>query len=180
MLLEKIKAKKEWLIKEKKIKKSEPLPLIEADEIPFDLPDSWEWIRLGEIVQKLGAGSTPKGGKAIYSNSGIKFLRSQNVWNDGLRLDSVAHIIPEIHQRMDGIVIESGDILLNITGASIGRSAVVPSNFDEGNVSQHVAIIRLIDKSIRNYIHLCLISPLIQDTIVDVQVGISREGLSMM
>lgn len=180
VLLEKVKAEKEWLIKEKKIRKSEPLPLIEADEIPFDLPNGWEWIRLGEIVQKLGAGSTPKGGKAVYKNSGIKFLRSQNVWSDGLRLDSVAHITPEIHQRMDGTVVEPGDILLNITGASIGRSAVVPSDFDEGNVSQHVAIIRLIDKSIRHYIHLCLISPLSQDTIMDVQVGISREGLSMM
>jgi type I restriction enzyme S subunit len=80
---------------------------------------------------------------------------------------------------MNGTFVEQGDILLNITGASIGRSSIVPDNFDEGNVNQHVSIIRLIDKTIREYIHLCIISPYIQNLIMSEQVGISREGLSM-
>jgi len=80
---------------------------------------------------------------------------------------------------MNGTVVKPGDILLNITGASIGRSALVPDDFDEGNVSQHVAIIRLIDNTLSYYLHLYLISPFIKNKIMDVQVGISREGLSM-
>ena len=179
VLLERIKVEKERLVKEKKIKKINTLPLIKSKKEAFKLPDGWEFIRLGEIVQKLGAGSTPKGGKTVYQNQGIKFLRSQNVWNNGLSLQNVAYIPLEIHKRMNGTVIGPGDILLNITGASIGRCATVPDNFDEGNVSQHVTIVRLIDKALRYYVHICLISPFIQDVIMDVQVGISREGLSM-
>ncbi len=116
---------------------------------------------------------------ALHQQSGVKFLRSQNVWDDGLRLENVAYISPEIHQRMSGTFVEASDILLNITGASIGRSSLVPDDIGEANVSQHVAIIRLIDKSIRFFVHLCLISPLVQASIMQTQVGISREGLSM-
>jgi len=179
VLLEKIKAEKERFVKEKRIKIINTLPLIKSKEESFKLPDGWEFVRLGEIVLKLGAGSTPKGGKEIYQNKGIKFLRSQNVWNRGLFLQNVAYISSEIHQRMNGTLVKPGDILLNITGASIGRCAIVPDDFDEGNVNQHVTIVRLIDKTLRYYMHICLISPLIQDTIMDVQVGISREGLSI-
>src|SRR5262249_27096084 len=70
VLLEKIRAEKERLVQEKKIKKGEPVPPVEADEIPFDLPQGWEWIRLEEITQKLGAGSTPLGGKSVYKPTG--------------------------------------------------------------------------------------------------------------
>jgi type I restriction enzyme, S subunit len=137
------------------------------------------WCRLGEVSAKLGAGSTPLGGKQVYTKTGIKFLRSQNVWNDGLDLSDVALIPREIHDEMSGTWIQPGDILLNITGASIGRCAVVPDDFDEGNVSQHVSIVRLVDKGLRQYLHLCLLSPYFQDEIMRVQVGVSREGLSM-
>jgi len=145
VLLEKIRAKKEKIMKEKKLKKITTLPVTDSEKNAIGLPEGWELIRLGEIVQKLGAGSTPKGGKAIYQEAGIKFIRSQNVWNNGLSLQNVAYIPLEIHKRMNGTVVKPTDILLNITGASIGRSALVPDDFDEGNVSQHVAIIRLID-----------------------------------
>ncbi|MDZ7957067.1 MAG: restriction endonuclease subunit S [Aulosira sp. DedQUE10] len=178
-LLEKIEIEKKKLIKSKKIKRIETLPINKDISFLFKLSKKWALIRLGDLVEKLGAGSTPLGGKNVYVDDGIKFLRSQNVWNDGLNLDEVAYITSEIHQKMSGTVVEAGDILLNITGASIGRCAVVPDDFDEGNVSQHVSIIRLINKDLRYYLHLCLISSLIQNQIMEVQVGISREGLSM-
>jgi type I restriction enzyme, S subunit len=177
-LLERIRKDRQILIKNKEIKSLEILP-VAPDDSPFAIPSQWSWVRLGEISQKLGAGSTPKGGKSVYSNMGIKFLRSQNVWNDGLRLTEVAYIPPEIHQKMEGTIVTPGDILLNITGASIGRSSIVPDNFDEANVSQHVAIVRMVDTVLRHYIHLYFISPVVQDLIMDAQVGISREGLSM-
>jgi type I restriction enzyme, S subunit len=177
-LLERIRKDRQILIKNKDIKSLEILP-VTSDDSPFEIPSQWFWVRLSEISQKLGAGSTPKGGKSVYSNMGIKFLRSQNVWNDGLRLTEVAYITPEIHQKMEGTIVIPGDILLNITGASIGRSSIVPDDFDEANVSQHVAIVRMIDTVLRHYIHLYFISPVVQDLIMDAQVGISREGLSM-
>lgn len=146
---------------------------------PFPLPSSWSWVRLEDLTVKLGAGSTPLGGKKVYQSAGIKFLRSQNVWNDGLRLGDVAFIDEKTHAEMRGTWVEPGDILLNITGASIGRSAVVPDGFDAANVSQHVAIVRLADKRSRRFVHLCITSPYFQRRVMDVQVGVSREGLSM-
>ena len=136
-------------------------------------------MRMGWLARKLGAGSTPLGGKSVYQSKGVPFLRSQNVHNDGLKLDDVALISREIHARMSGTHIQNKDILLNITGASIGRCALIPSAFVEGNVSQHVAIIRLFLPIIREFIHLSLTSPFFQKVIDDVQVGVSREGLSM-
>jgi len=178
VLLRQINKEKERIVNEGKIKLIKTSS-IENDKLTFELPKNWEWTRLGNITIKLGAGSTPLGGKSVYEKTGIKFIRSQNVWNDGLRLEDIACISTDIHQQMSGTNVKPGDILLNITGASIGRSAIVPDDFDEGNVSQHVAIVRLADKKIRHYLHLCLISPFIQDLIMGVQVGISREGLSM-
>lgn len=177
-LIKRIEAEKQQLIEEKKIKKSKPLPEITDEERPFTLPEGWEWARLGNLVSQMGSGSTPRGGKKIYQEKGIKFLRSQNVWNEGLRIDGVACIPPEIHEKMKRTTVYPKDILLNITGASIGRSALVSDDFDTGNVSQHVCIIRLIGLETRQFIHKCIISPYFQKTIMDVQVGISREGLS--
>ena len=180
ILLERIRAEKERLIKEGRIKKENPLPPVSQKEVPFDIPKSWVWTRLGEITIKLGAGSTPKGGKSVYKDSGIKFIRSQNVWNDGLKLDNVAFISKEINHKMINSVVRPKDILLNITGASIGRSSLVFDDFDIGNVNQHVAIIRLLDPEIRYFTHLYMISSYVFNLIMQVQVGVSREGLSMM
>ncbi|AIF42180.1 restriction endonuclease subunit S [Virgibacillus sp. SK37] len=179
LLLERIKEKKQQLEKEKKIKKQKILPTITEDEIPFDIPDNWEWVRLGELAGKLGAGKTPLGGSKNYTDSGIPFIRSQNVHNDGLSMTGIAYIPEEINATMQGSLVEKNDILLNITGGSIGRSCLLPDDFLTANVNQHVAIIRLVDPEIRYFIHTCIISPYFQKRIMDVQVGASREGLSM-
>jgi hypothetical protein len=128
-LLKRIAAEKAELVKQGKIKKQKPLPEISEDEKPFELPVGWDVIRLGEIAAKIGSGSTPKGGQSTYVSSGVPFLRSQNIWNDGLRLDDVVFINSETHSQMDGSQVEAFDILLNITGASLGRSAIYPKKY---------------------------------------------------
>lgn len=179
VLLQKIRAEKDRLIAEGKIKRDKPLAEIGEEEKPFGLPVGWEWVRLSALLQKIGAGSTPLGGREVYVSSGVKFLRSQNVWDDGLRLDGVAFIRPETHAKMAGTVVAANDLLFNITGASIGRCAVVPSDFDEANVSQHVTIIRAVLPEINAFLHKVLVSRHVQQTVMDVQVGVSREGLSI-
>ena len=195
ILLERIRAEKEQLIKTGKIKPDKHKSVIFRrdnshyekrgseevcidDEIPFDIPENWTWCRLNELCIKIGAGSTPTGGKAVYVSDGIKFIRSQNVYNDGLRLIDIAYITEEINLKKSGSIVLAKDILLNITGGSIGRCAIVPDDFDIANVNQHVMIIRLLDPVIRQWIHTILISNYIQNLIMDVQVGVSREGLS--
>jgi type I restriction enzyme, S subunit len=161
------------------IKRDKPCRAVSDEELPYALPMGWERVRLRELLTKIGAGSTPLGGRDVYTTTGVKFLRSQNVWNHGLALDDVACIPPIVHEKMSGTKVLAGDLLFNITGASIGRCALVPDNFDEGNVSQHVTIIRPALPSIRQFLHLVLISDRVQQTVMDVQVGVSREGLSI-
>ncbi|MGK0466394.1 MAG: type I restriction enzyme S subunit [Clostridium sp.] len=177
-LIKRIQVEKDKLLKEGKIKKQRPLPKIEEGEVPFEIPDSWKCIRLGTICKKIGAGSTPTGGKSVYKDNGVKFIRSQNVYNDGLRISNVAFIDDSINTKMKGSQVESKDVLLNITGASIGRCCVVPDNFGYANVNQHVTIIRLVDLAMKEFIQINMISNYIQKLIMDVQVGVSREGLS--
>ncbi len=107
VLIEKIEERKKRLVKEKKIKQIKVLP-IKDDDLPFKLPDGWEFVRMGDIAEKLGAGSTPLGGSSVYQESGIKFIRSQNVWNNGLKLENIAYISSEIHERMCGTCVELG------------------------------------------------------------------------
>jgi type I restriction enzyme, S subunit len=91
--------------------------------------------------------------------SGIPLLRSQNIHNDGLNLEGLAYISDEIHERMKGTAVSPGDLLLNITGGSIGRCAIVPDNFKTGNVSQHVAIIRPAIRELNVFLHKVVTSP---------------------
>jgi type I restriction enzyme S subunit len=150
---------------------------LQPDEIPFDLPIGWSWSRIGEICSKTGSGSTPRGGKEVYKASGVAFLRSQNVHDDGLRLSDVAYIDSETHARMAGTKVLPGDLLLNITGGSIGRCCRVPDDFSEANVSQHVAIIRTAIRGSEDFLHRLVLSPYFQAFVVGEQTGAGRGGL---
>ncbi len=128
--------------------KLESFEPIAPDDAPFEVPSSWTWVRLGNICSKTGSGSTPRGGKSVYQESGVPFLRSQNIHDDGMRLDDVAYITHQMHAKMSGTAVRPDDLLLNITGGSIGRCCRVPTGFGDANVSQHVAIIRLASRDI--------------------------------
>ena len=148
------------------------------DEIPFEVPAGWEWCRLLPLTIKIGAGSTPTGGSAVYNSSGIKFIRSQNVYDDGLVLNDITYISEEINEKKSGSIVKPKDILLNITGGSIGRCALVPDNFDIANVNQNVSIIRLVDSNLQHYLHRVITSPYIQKQIFSRKVGSGRGVLS--
>ncbi len=143
-----------------------------------EFSDSWIETKIGEITSKVGSGSTPRGGEEVYQSSGIQFIRSQNVNNEQLLLDDVTYISDEINAQMKGSIVKANDILLNITGASIGRSCVVPSNFLIGNVNQHVCIIRLKADYIPRFLQPYLSSSRGQKSISSTQVGSGREGLN--
>ena len=174
VLLGNIKAEKERLIKENEIKKQKPLPTITEDEILYDIPENWVWCRLGEICEKIGSGSTPKGSN--YAVKGFPFFRSQNVHDISLVYDDIKYISEKVQKKMNGTVVFPKDILLNITGGSLGRCALVPNDFIEGNVSQHVCIVRPV-LSNNSFIHKLMLSPLIQYYIFSSTTGAGREGL---
>lgn len=178
-LLAEIQAEKAKLITEKRTKKENPLETIAKDEVPFDVSNSWSWAKLGDLCLKIGAGNTPPGGKNsdVYKTDGIKFIRSMNVYNDGLHYEGMVYISEELASRRAGSAVIAKDMLLNITGGSIGRCAIVPNDFDIGNVNQHVLIIRCVNEQCRSYIHLVICSPLIQAAINEKAVG-DKAGFS--
>ena len=142
------------------------------------IPDKWSGVKIGEIETFIGSGITPKGGRSVYVNEGIPFIRSQNVYPKGLILDDIAYVTPEMHQKMKRTNVFSGDVLLNITGASIGRSTYVPENFGEANVNQHVCIIRCGWWILPRYFSMFLNSDRGQSQIFKMQTGQTREGLN--
>ena len=136
-------------------------------------------IRLAEVTTKIGSGITPRGGATVYKATGRPFLRSQNVgWGD-LRLDDMAYIDEATHATFPATEIRAGDILLNITGASIGRSAVATPELDGGNVNQHVCEIRLKPGRMDpQFVNAFLLSRSGQDQIDTFQAGGNRQGLN--
>ncbi|MQY77722.1 MAG: hypothetical protein GH151_00770 [Bacteroidetes bacterium] len=138
----------------------------------------WSVIRLGNETRKIGSGVTPRGGSKVYKDKGVLFIRSQNVNHDKLNLDDVTFIPEEIHEQMRSSEVHPSDILLNITGASIGRSCVVPHDFKTGNVNQHVCIIRLINDQLPKFYQAFLSSSKGQKLVYQGQAGGGREGLN--
>ena len=142
------------------------------------IPHNWVLTPIKYLTDKVGSGVTPTGGANVYQQEGIIFLRSQNIYPTGLQLDDVVYISEEIDNNMSATRVNKGDVLLNITGASIGRCFTY--NIDErANVNQHVCIIR--PKQILlngKYLQYIFNSNAGQNFISSVQNGANREGLN--
>ncbi len=178
-LLELYEEEKKAIINRAVTKGINPNVKMKDSGIPWlgEIPEHWEVKKLKYVVSKIGSGITPKGGANVYKLSGIPLLRSQNIHFNGLKLDDVAYISKEIHDSMSNSKVKPGDVLLNITGASIGRCYFVENDLGEANVNQHVCIIRPqnIDTKFLYYI---LRSNIGQKQIVLEQTGSGREGLN--
>jgi len=107
-----------------------------------EMPKHWVSRKLKQITSKIGSGATPKGGAGAYKTEGISLIRSLNVHDRWFKEEKLAFIDDEQADKLSNVVIEERDVLLNITGASIARCGVVPSEFLPARVNQHVSIIR--------------------------------------
>ncbi|XKU95712.1 restriction endonuclease subunit S [Lactobacillus acidophilus] len=125
VLLEKIKAEKAELVKEKKIKKSKPLPVITDDEKPFDIPDSWEWVRLND-VGVWAAGATPSRRHPEYYGGNIPWLKTGDL-NDGV-VNETTEKITELGVKNSSVKVNKpGNVLIAMYGATIGKLGIVGS-----------------------------------------------------
>lgn len=137
-------------------------------------------LRIKDYTTKVGSGVTPRGGAETYLDEGIPLFRSQNVTNDGFLMDDIAFISEEVDESMKGTRVKPGDVLLNITGASIGRCFYTSDDIERGNVNQHVCIIRpKKNKVMSRYLYYCIISDMGQQQIDLTQTGANREGLAV-
>jgi type I restriction enzyme S subunit len=175
--LDSIKTHKKGLMQQLFPAENEKLPSLRFPE--FLDANKWDEKVLGPMTIKIGSGITPTGGDKNYKTAGRPFVRSQNVGWGELILNDVVFIDEGTHQSFDSTEICANDVLLNITGASIGRSATADSRVVGGNVNQHVCIIRTKPNELNHtLLNPFLISERGQKQIDSFQAGGNRQGLN--
>lgn len=143
-LLKRIKTEKVQLIKEGKIKKEKPLPKITPEKIPFEIPKGWVWCKLGDISYTITKGSSPKWQGVQYVDEGVLFITSENVGTNEILLKRKKYVQEKFNEIEPRSILEKGDILTNIVGASIGRTTLWNLDF-VANINQAVCLIRFPD-----------------------------------
>jgi len=143
------------------------------------IPEDWGIDSLSNKTSKIGSGITPTGGERVYKKEGKPFIRSQNVGWGSLNLTDVAFIDLSTHESFIGTEIKDADLLLNITGASIGRCSIANEKIVGGNVNQHVCIIRVNQSELNpRYVLFVTLSRIGQAQIDSFQAGGNRQGLN--
>lgn len=122
------------------------------------IPTLWQVTPLSEVCSKIGSGATPRGGEASYKEEGITLVRSQNVYDFNFTMDGLAYIDEEQAAELDGVTVKEKDILLNITGASVGRCCAMPLRLLPARVNQHVMIVRVDPAKITAAYVLCALN----------------------
>ena len=173
-LLERIRAEKEQLIKEGKIKRDkhesvifrrdnsyyEKVDGIERcidDEIPFEIPESWEWCRLKSLTENITSGS--RDWAKYYSTTGAAFLRMGNLSKNSfdLRLEHIQRVTIPSKAEGTRTSLQSGDLLFSITG-DVGMLGLIPDGFEKAYINQHTAMIRFLPEMRNKYIPYLLLT----------------------
>lgn len=142
------------------------------------LPQGWSGVKLGKIASKVGSGATPRGGSESYKDSGIPLIRSQNVRFEGFTPEGLAFLNQEQADALKEVTVRSGDVLLNITGASIGRVTQAPRVMEGARVNQHVCIIRPLLGIDAAFLARYLATSSVQEMISTEQYGVTRQALT--
>lgn len=136
-------------------------------------------VSLKEITTKIGSGATPSGGEKSYKTEGISLIRSMNVHDDGFRFKNLAFIDESQAKKLNNVIVEANDVLLNITGASVARCCIVDQSILPARVNQHVSIIRLKSDMLPSFLHYYLVSPSVKsDLLFSSSGGATREAIT--
>ncbi|WP_374671772.1 restriction endonuclease subunit S [Acidovorax temperans] len=173
VLLQKIRAEKDRLIAEGKIKRDKPLAEIAEEEKPFELPVGWEWVRLGALSELITSGS--RDWAEHYSDSGPIFVRMGNLSRGSyrLRMDHVQHVRPPKNGEGSRTSLEAGDLLLSITG-DVGMLGLIPPDFGEAYINQHTCLIRWVSCVRTEFLPIQLLSGFVQKQFNSPQRGIKN------
>lgn len=147
-LLKRINSEKEALIKAGKIKKEKPLPSFSNDEMPFDIPETWEWVQLGMVVSIRGGKRMPKGRELITSPTEHIYVRVTDMQNGTILADDLHYVPNDVYPKIKDYTIKKDDVYLVIVGSTIGKTGLVPDMFDGMNLTENAVrlIPILIDK----------------------------------
>ena len=141
--------------------------------------EGWEEKTLLVLTSKIGSGATPKGGRKVYIDEGCHLIRSMNVQYNEFKYEDLAHITDEAAEQLKGVEIQENDVLFNITGASIARCCVVPTDALPARVNQHVSILRLKQDVLPRFLSYILNSPKHQRELLEIgEAGSTRQALT--
>lgn len=176
-LLKRIKLEKEQMIAEGKIKKEKELPEITDEEIPFDIPSTWEWVRLGNLSSYIQRGKSPK----YVDFSAYRVISQKCIQWYGFNIEPARFISKSFIEEIDSIrIVRNNDILWNSTGTgTVGRLLKINNesikNYQPLVVDSHVTIVRMLDTIEADYIKYYLMSPEIQENIEKITTGSTKQ-----
>lgn len=176
-LYHQIQEEKQRLIKEGKIKKEKPLPEITADEIPFDIPESWKWIKLGNVVTVLGGKRIPVGKKLTLEDTGYKYIRVSDMKNGTILQDNLMYVPKDIYPLISKYIIKKEDIYITVAG-TIGAIGTIPEEIDGANLTENAdrLVFTIIDKE---WLVRCLQSNMVQSQITNSTTKVGQPKLAI-
>lgn len=176
-LYKEIQEEKQKLIKAGKIKKEKPLAEITEDEMPFDIPDSWKWVKLGDLVSVLGGKRIPAGRKLTKENTGYIYIRVSDMKNETVLTDDLQYVPKDIYPSISRYIINKEDVYITVAG-TIGRIGKIPSEIDGANLTENAdrLVFRMIDQ---DWLIKSLSSPLIQNQIADATTKVGQPKLAI-
>ncbi|EES4555758.1 restriction endonuclease subunit S [Escherichia coli] len=181
-LLKRIAQEKAQLVKEGKIKKQKPLPPISDEEKPFELPDGWEWCRLGDIVTIRGGKRVANGYKLLTTATPHIYIRVSDMKDGTIDLSDLRYIDSNMHEKISNYIIKKEDIYMTIVGATIGKCGLIPPELDGMNLTENAARLTPHDKLSKEYLYQCLRSNFCQNQFTDktLQVGVQKMALNRL
>ena len=175
-LLKRIKAEKEALIKAGKIKKEKPLPAITNDEKPFDIPETWEWVRLCEVsVGQITYGIIKLGEE---DSEGVKVLRCSDIKKGYIVTSSIRTVKKALSEEYARTILNGGEIVINVRG-TLGGCAIVPIELKGYNVAREVAVIPVSKLILNKYLMHLLLSPIFDSYLLENLRGVAYKGLNI-
>ena len=181
-LYQQIQEEKRQLIKDGKVYREKGIKNISDDDIPFQIPKTWRWCRLGDIAKVITKGSSPSWQGVSYtdnSKNGILFVTSENVGMETMLLEKRKYVEAKFNKMHPASILQKGDILTNLVGASIGRTAIFNEDIPDANINQAVCIVRLINAALSSYVLKYMESPLAISLMLGNVVDSARANLSL-
>ena len=176
-LYQQIQAEKKRLIQEGKIKKEKSLPEIAEDEVPFEIPEGWKWVRLGDVASVLGGKRIPAGRTLTTENTGYKYIRVSDMKNGSVSIDSLLYVPSDIYPSISRYIINKEDVYITVAG-TIGRVGKIPQQIDGSNLTENAdrLVFQFLDQ---DWLIRCLESQLIQQQIIDATTKVGQPKLAI-
>ncbi len=176
-LYQQIQTEKQKLIAEGKIKKGKTLPEITEDEIPFDIPESWKWIKLGSVTSVLGGKRIPAGRRLTEENTGHIYIRVSDMKKSSVLTDNLLYVPEDNYPSISRYIINKEDVYITVAG-TIGAVGTIPPELDGANLTENAdrLVFQLIDQA---WLVKCLQSSLVQNQIADVTTKVGQPKLAI-